>query len=79
MEWKMADAKNKFSELINKALLEGPQKVSRRQDHVIVLCEEDYKKLAGEKISFKDFLMEGPSLEDVDLSRDQSDARDVNL
>ncbi len=34
MGWKLAEAKNKFSELINKALQEGPQRVRRRKDTV---------------------------------------------
>ncbi len=79
MEWKMAEAKNKFSELINKALLEGPQKVTRRQDCVIAIDEKDYQKLTGKKKGLKDFLMEGPNLEGVDLTRDQSEMRNVKL
>lgn len=79
MEWKMADAKNKFSELINKALLEGPQKVTRRKDSVIILNEEEYKKLTGQKKSFKQILMDGPSFEGLELERDRSSMRNVDL
>ncbi|MBL8549989.1 MAG: bifunctional phosphopantothenoylcysteine decarboxylase/phosphopantothenate--cysteine ligase CoaBC [Hyphomonadaceae bacterium] len=38
-EWAVADAKNRFSELITKALKEGPQRVVRRGEAVIVTAE----------------------------------------
>lgn len=51
----MAEAKNKFSELINKALVEWPQKVTRRQDAVVVMNESEYKKLTRETQSLNEF------------------------
>lgn len=79
MEWKMAEAKNKFSELINKALIEGPQKVTRRQDAVVVINESEYKKLKGESQSLNDFLLSGPDFDGLDITRDKSPMRDVDL
>lgn len=80
MEWRLADAKNKFSELVNRALSEGPQRVVRRRDVVIVLAEQDYKRLIGAQPSFKDFLLQhGPTLDDLDLDRDATPMRDVEL
>ena len=80
MDWRLAEAKNKFSELINRALEEGPQRVLRRDDTVIVMALRDYEKLIGKKTGFKDFLMgKGPDLESVDLSRDRSPMRDISL
>lgn len=80
MDWRLAEAKNKFSELINRALEEGPQRVLRRDDTVIVMALRDYEKLIGKKTGFKDFLMgKGPDLEGVDLSRDRSPMRDISL
>ena len=79
MEWRLADAKNKFSELVNRALSEGPQRVKRRGDVVVILAQRDYDKLSGKRPSFKEFLMRGPGLEDLDLARDTSPMRDVEL
>ena len=80
MDWRLAEAKNKFSELVNRALAEGPQRVLRRNDAVIVMALRDYEQLIGKKPGFKDFLMgEGPDLEGVDLSRDRSPMRDISL
>lgn len=79
MEWKLAEAKNKFSEVINKALLEGPQKVVRRDQSFIIIEEKQYKKLTGKKSSFKDYILNSPPLDGLDLSRDQSPMRDADL
>jgi antitoxin Phd len=76
MEWRLADAKNRFSELVNRALAEGPQRVLRRDDAVIIVAERDYEKLTGARPNFKEFLLgDGPSLERLDLARDRSPMR----
>ena len=80
MEWRLAEAKNKFSELVNRALSEGPQRVTRRDDVVIVIAEHDYEQLIGKRLSFKEFLLQdGPALDDLNLERDRSPMRDVEL
>ena len=80
MQWRLAEAKNRFSEVINKALSEGPQKVTRRDDTVIILSQADYEKLTGKQPGFKDFLLnQTPKLEDLDLKRDKTPMRDVDL
>jgi len=79
-KWKLADAKNRFSELVNRALAEGPQWVERRADAVVVLDRREYERLAGKIIGFKEFLTApGPSLKGLDLSRDRSPMREVKL
>lgn len=70
MEWLLAEAKNKLSEVVSLALTSGPQRIKRRDQAVILLSEDDYLKLIGEKPSFKNFLMESPSFEGLDLKRD---------
>ena len=80
MDWRLAEAKNKFSELVNRALADGPQRVVRRDDAVVVISAREYEQLIGKKPGFKDFLMgEGPDLQGVDLDRDRSSMRDVSL
>jgi antitoxin Phd len=80
MEWRLADAKNRFSELVTRALAEGPQRVRRHRDTVVVVAERDYEKLTGKRPDFKEFLMgAGPSLEDIDLTRERSPMREVKL
>ena len=79
MEWQLAEAKNRFSELVNQALLVGPQRVRRRKDTVIIISAAEYERLTGQPTSFKQFLMAGESLDGVDLTRDRSAARDIAL
>ncbi len=80
MEWQLADAKNRFSELVNRALSKGPQVVRRRDDVVVVLAQREYEKLTGKRMGFIEFLTgKGPSLEGVDLTRDRSPMREVKL
>ena len=80
MDWQLADAKNRFSELVNRALAEGPQRVRRRGDAVVVVAQRDYEKLTGKRPDFKTFLLgKGPSLEGLDLTRDRSPMRNVKL
>ena len=79
MKWKLADAKNRFSELVNLALYEGPQEVDRRGDRVIIISKIEYEKLSGTKPDLKTLLMNGPSLEDIDLTRPKSTMRNFNI
>jgi prevent-host-death family protein len=80
VDWQLADAKNRFSELVNRALAEGPQRVRRRGDAVVVVAQRDYDKLTGKRADFKQFLLaKGPSLEGVDLTRDRSPMRRIKL
>ncbi len=79
LSWQLADAKSKLSEVVNKALSEGPQRITRRDDAVMLLSEAEYLRLTGKRTSLVQKLMNGPSLEDVDLTRDKSPMREVDL
>ena len=61
------------------ALTEGPQTITRRNDTVVVISAQRYAELTGKKLGFKEFLMSGPSFEGLDLERDQSPMRDIEL
>ena len=80
MDWRLADAKNRFSELVARALSEGPQRVYRGHDVVVIMAERDYEELVGKRLSFKKFLTgKGPSLAGLDLTRDKSPIHDLKL
>ena len=79
MVWKLADAKNKFSKVVDMALAEGPQTVARRTEAVVVVALRDFEKLTGKKPGFKEFLTSAPSLKGLDLKRDRSGPREVRL
>jgi prevent-host-death family protein len=79
MTWNLAEAKNRLTEVVNLALSEGPQTITRRNDTVIVVSAERYAELTGQKPDFKEFLFQGVGLDKLDLTRDQSPSRDVEL
>jgi antitoxin Phd len=80
MEWRLADAKNRLSELVTRALTEGPQRIRRHNGAVVVVGEEEYEKLTGKRPDFKEFLLgEGPSFQGLNLTRDRSPMRRVKL
>lgn len=79
MTWKLAEAKNRLSEVVNLALSEGPQTISRRGDEVILISKDEYLRHTGGRESFTEFLLGGPSLEGVDLTRSTEEMRAVSL
>ena len=79
MEWQMAEAKNRFSELVSRALHDGPQRVRRRKEAVIVVAEDEYQRLAGTRPDFKEYLTRPAGLDELDLTRDPSPMRDAVL
>jgi prevent-host-death family protein len=61
MAWQLQEAKAKFSELMQKAIDEGPQTVTRHwKETVVVLSVKDYARLRERKPSLKDVLTSGP-------------------
>ncbi|MDE1466068.1 type II toxin-antitoxin system prevent-host-death family antitoxin [Spartinivicinus poritis] len=79
MEWKAAEARHKFSEVLNQASLEGPQQIVRRDETYVVLTQAEYEQLAFKQRNFVNFLLNGPSFEGLDLERDKSEMRDIEL
>jgi prevent-host-death family protein len=79
MTWNLAEAKNRLTEVVNLALTEGPQTITRRNDTVVVISAAKYEELTGKRPSFKGFLLAGPSFEGLDLTRDKSPMREVEL
>lgn len=83
MIWKLAEAKNKFSEVFQRALTEGPQEITRHgKERVVVVAAEAYENLQERpsRKPFIDFLLECPvPLHELDLQRDQSLPRDIDL
>jgi prevent-host-death family protein len=79
MTWNLAEAKNRLTEVVNLALSEGPQTITRRNDTVVVISGADFAELTGKRPTFKDFLMQGESFEGLNLTRDPSPGRKVDL
>jgi prevent-host-death family protein len=68
MPWQMQEAKQKFCELVRRALDEGPQVVTRRgQEVVVVIAAEEFRRLTPSAPDFKEFLLSGQDLSAMQL------------
>lgn len=76
--WNIVDAKSKLSEVLNRAEREA-QFINRRNRQYVVLDGDQYRRLLGTAPSLKDLILQGPGLEGVDLDRDQSGSRELDL
>lgn len=78
MAWQLQEAKAKFSEIVQKAIDEGPQTVTRHgKDAVVVVSSAEYRKLCEHKPSLKQVLMSGPEGE-LDLPPRAAQEREVD-
>ncbi len=80
MHWNLSDAKNRLSEVLDRARREGPQTITRRGDTFVLLRADEYEQLTGKAPSFTDWLLNGPRIDDLELPRrDASRMRDASL
>jgi antitoxin Phd len=74
--WQIQDAKNKLSEVIERALKQGPQLITRHgKKTVVVMAYSEYEKLRKSQGKLSEFFRSSP-LADIDLARDKSKTRD---
>ncbi|HEY6420017.1 MAG TPA: type II toxin-antitoxin system Phd/YefM family antitoxin [Candidatus Binataceae bacterium] len=79
MKWQIQQAKARFSELVERALKDGPQTVTRHGKAVAVLIPADeYRRLRTGGKSLKAMLAAAP-LEGVKISRSRDTGRVVDL
>jgi prevent-host-death family protein len=77
--WQVQDAKQRFSELLRVAHLEGPQVVTRHGREIAVVIDiAEYRHLKGESVSFKEYLERGPGFDDLDLARSEEGPRPID-
>ena len=80
MPWQLQEAKQKFSQLVQRALDDGPQMVTRHGETVVVVVSaEEFRRLRGDKPDFTDFLLSAPDLSVLDIQRAADRSRDVDL
>jgi len=79
--WQLQDAKSKFSELVERALANGVQIVTRRgQKTVVVLPFEEYQRLAKPSDSLAQFLISSPLAgSGLTIERDKHLPRDIEI
>ncbi len=79
--WQLQEAKNRFSRLVNKAMADGPQIITRRGEEVAVLVSKDeYERLKKSRLSLVEFFRQSPLVGvPLELERDRTRPRDLDL
>jgi prevent-host-death family protein len=77
-KWQLQEAKNKLSEVVDEALTNGPQIITKRGvDTVIVLSYAEYRKILLVKQPLSAFFHNSPLAEvSLDLTRSADSLRD---
>jgi prevent-host-death family protein len=80
MNWQVQEAKQRFSELVRRTLEEGPQVVTRHgEEVVVVVAADEYRRSQQGRPDFKEFLLSGPSFDDLELDRSTEPAREISF
>ena len=80
MAWQLQAAKQRFSELVERARREGPQVVTKHgREAVVVISAEEYRRLKGPEESLVDFLQSAPDFDLLDLRRASDRGREPKL
>ena len=79
--WQVQDAKNRFSEMLERARKDGPQTVTRHGRKVaVVLSHEEFEKLSRPKDSLVDFFRNSPLAGvELDITRSRDTGRTIKL
>jgi prevent-host-death family protein len=80
-KWQLQDAKNSFSEVVEDALREGPQIITRRgTDTAVVVSFEEWSRLSRSRGRLIDVLRKAPRVAGgLDIARSRDTGRDVDL
>ena len=77
--WQLQDAKNKLSEVIERALKNGPQEITRRgKKAAVVLSFQEYNRLTAGTETLAEFFRQSP-LGEIELDRVKDTPREVDL
>ena len=79
--WQLQDVKSKFSQLVENAISNEPQFVTKHGNNaVVILSFEEYKKITKPKTDLVTFLKNSPLTEgELDLSRNGELPRNIEL
>ena len=79
--WPLQDAKNRLSELVDRAKAGIPQIITRRgKQEVVVIGIEDFKKISAREKDLVEFLRSSPLVGvDLQIERDPDPGRPVSL
>lgn len=78
--WQIQEAKSHFSQVIDLAITQGAQLVTRRGNEVaVVLSLKDYELISGKKNNLLNTLLNAPKGEELNISRSNESIRELPL
>lgn len=79
--WSVAEAKAKFSELVERARAEGPQHITRNgRDAAVVVSAEEWARRTREPKTMLEYLEQTPLKgSDLEIERDPDRGRDFSF
>jgi prevent-host-death family protein len=79
--WTVAEAKARFSEVIDKAAAEGPQTVTRRGRNAVVIVDaEEWERKTRRSGSLAEFFADSPlPSSGLEIERSKDSLRDIDL
>lgn len=79
--WKLQDAKAKFSKVVENAMKNVPQYVTRRGlKAVVIMSVDEYEKFTSNKPDFKEFLLNCPKTdENINFERQKDFSRSIEF
>lgn len=80
MVWQLQAAKQRFSELVERARREGPQLVTKHgREAVVVVSAEEYRRLEGGRGDLVEFIRAAPDFDLLELPRASDRGRELEL
>jgi len=79
--WQLQEAKSRLSQVVDRALRDGPQTITLRgKPAVVVVSFEEFQKLARSGTFLREFFKQSPLYgKDLDLERNRDVSREVHL
>jgi prevent-host-death family protein len=79
--WTVAEAKARFSEVIDRALVDGPQTITRSgQKAVVVVSAEEWQRKTKRKGNLAEFFAASPLRgSDLKIKRSKDEPREIEL
>jgi prevent-host-death family protein len=79
--WSVADAKARLSELIARALSEGPQTITRKgRKAVVVVSADEWERKTRRRGNLAEFFADSPLRgSEIDLERSKDGPREIDL
>jgi prevent-host-death family protein len=80
MAWPLKEAKQKFSEVVRRAVDEGPQVITRDDEEIaVVISADEYRRIMERKPTFKEFLLSAPDMSMLETERSKEPAHVVDF